>query len=769
MNAAPRALSSSRLAKDTLRRKLHVRHIVFVFVVVLIGCRSYEAAPGRVGSRPAGPAPAARLVHLGAGKLHACAVEHDGRVVCWGDNRQGQVGDGTYVSRAKPTPVRGMPRAAEVALGDAFSCGRRGGEVMCWGANTFGQLGVGGRGERTGAVPVHGLGDAVEIAAGAEHACARRANGTVACWGRNHRGQLGDGTLVDRMRPVDVVGLHDVAQLAAGDHYTCARQRSGAVLCWGENTDEQLGAPRSPALAGMKPIQVPTGWSHGPQTEEAWVATVPVANLVVRDARTIAIGDRVGCAIRTSGALVCWGHNIFGQLATPDDTVTQRELTAVAGAVEVAVGGTEACARFADGSVQCWGMVVAREPHQTSSRRRGPEPIALPAPAVALAMGDQFACASLATGGAACWGDNALDQLGTGRFVNEELGTIKGVEGATAVSASFVHACALRAGRVLCWEPQDPVGHADPPYAVAGITDAVQLSSGVRHDCAVLASRQVVCWGDPFVGALGDGSKSPSQKPVRAVGVTDAVQVAAGGAHTCARLSTGKVMCWGENDHDLLGIGRRDSMQLVPAEVQGLRDAVELAVGMSSTCARRATGAVACWGSNDSGVLGDGTKTDRGTPKDVPGLTRIEEITLGSRHACARTRGRVLCWGANEEGQLGDGTTIERRRPVAVVGIDDAIAISADGEEHTCALRASGQVLCWGANNVFQLGMGSGPSRSTPQDIAGLADATAISAGGDESCAIRKDRSVVCWSRRVPQDQRGFEYSAVPLRVAFER
>jgi alpha-tubulin suppressor-like RCC1 family protein len=352
--------------------------------------------------------------------------------------------------------------------------------------------------------------------------------------------------------------------------------------------------------------------------------------------------------------------------------------------------------------------------------------------------------------------------------VNAELGAIKGVEGATQITAGFNHMCALRAGRVLCWPPQDPVGHVEPPVAVAGLTDAVQISSGTHHTCAVLASKRIVCWGDPYVGALGNGSESPSDRPVPAKGITDAVEVAAGSGHTCARLSTGKIMCWGDNVRGALGTGGRGDKQLVPAEVQGIGDAVELAVGVAATCVRRATGAVACWGSNDRGVLGDATKLVRGTPQDVLGLADIEEITVGSSHACARTRGRVLCWGANRDGQLGDGTTIQRRRPVAVLGLADAIAISAEGQDHTCALRATGQVLCWGANNVFQLGHGSGPSRSRPQDVAGLDHAIAIAVGGDENCALRGDRTVICWSRLVPQDQRGFEFSASPLRVAFD-
>jgi len=98
-------------------------------------------------------------------------------------------------------------------------------------------------------------------------------------------------------------------------------------------------------------------------------------------------------------------------------------------------------------------------------------------------------------------------------------------------------------------------------------------------------------------------------------------------------------------------------------------DAVELATGYAHTCARRASGAVACWGNNYGGQLGDGTTTDRSTPAAVSGLTDAVELATGGFHTCARrASGAVACWGLNYSGQLGDGTTTDRSTPVPVTG-----------------------------------------------------------------------------------------------------
>ena len=83
-------------------------------------------------------------------------------------------------------------------------------------------------------------------------------------------------------------------------------------------------------------------------------------------------------------------------------------------------------------------------------------------------------------------------------------------------------------------------------------------------------------------------------------------------------------------------------------------------------------------------------------------------------HTCAlRGTGEVVCWGYNDAGQLGDGTTVDRAAPVAVKGISGAAQVAA-GEEFTCARLATGGVKCWGSDTNGQLGNGSMSDFHTP-------------------------------------------------------
>lgn len=145
------------------------------------------------------------------------------------------------------------------------------------------------------------------------------------------------------------------------------------------------------------------------------------------------------------------------------------------------------------------------------------------------------------------------------------------------------------------------------------------------------------------------------------------------------------------------------------------------------------------------------TPTVEASPPDPP-LSPTPQLALGAAFSCMlRASGEVLCWGSNRFAQLGDPSLeadlrSRRAEPKKVVGLADAVAIAA-GSWHACALRADRTVVCWGHGGFGQLGVGAKSDSTTPTAVASLGGARAIAAGEAHSCAIKGDGSVVCWGR----------------------
>jgi alpha-tubulin suppressor-like RCC1 family protein len=223
---------------------------------------------------------------------------------------------------------------------------------------------------------------------------------------------------------------------------------------------------------------------------------------------------------------------------------------------------------------------------------------------------------------------------------------------------------------------------------------------------------------------------------------------AAAGFSAASDSVRGRVYCWGSNESGQLGDGTEIS-QGTPVEVEGLPTGIRMiTAGGRHTCALSVAGAVTCWGANDVGQLGDGTDLKKSTPVDVRGLVNgVQAMAAGGYHTCALTTvGGVKCWGGNDSGQLGNGTEINANTPVDVVGLTSGVKAIEAGGHHTCALLTSGMVQCWGDNEDGQLGDGTERDQNTPVEVRGLSrNVQAIAAGGFHTCALTVEGGVLCW------------------------
>jgi len=350
-----------------------------------------------------------------------------------------------------------------------------------------------------------------------------------------------------------------------------------------------------------------------------------------------------------------------------------------------------------------------------------------------------------------CGGDDTSNDAGTGG------GGVTGDGRGVRVSAMFTTACARKSdGAVVCWGRNNGEQLGDStttdrssPGAVPNVGAAVDVAVGGFHACAALQTGAVKCWGTNRNGQLGFGMEMT--QPMGAVDVsslTDAIAVTAGNAHSCALRRSGQASCWGGNDQGQVGDGSAAGIRAFPSTVTGMTvitDLIALDAGNNHTCALRDNGGVVCWGAGSQGQLGNGQSMGAIQSVPVMGLADAVHLSAGGNHACAvRQGGTVVCWGSNSVGQLGDGSTTNRNAPVPVMGITDAARVAC-GNQHTCVARRSGAVVCFGGNMTGQLGDGSTADRNTPVVAMGATNVVGLAAGGDFTCAVRGDGSVVCW------------------------
>jgi hypothetical protein len=298
------------------------------------------------------------------------------------------------------------------------------------------------------------------------------------------------------------------------------------------------------------------------------------------------------------------------------------------------------------------------------------------------------------------------------------------------------------------------------PSAGAVTTSGVGnvVAGGAGYGCALRADGQVACWGQ--IGSVD------SPTPVVYPGLSGVRQIAAASGTVCAVVSNNRVWCFGDNSLGQLGIGTMAASSNTPVQTTALVDAVRITGGANHFCVVRVNAAVRCWGANSSGEIGNNsTSTAVRQPVNVSGLTQVAQVSAGASHTCARkTSGQVVCWGANDHGQLGIGTTSAYvLTPQALTSMTNATAL-ASGSATTCALTTTTGPQCWGSGAQGALGNGGTADSSTPVPVSGgLSGLTSIGASATGACVATSGGAVSCWG--TPSGDGSGDAALTPVTV----
>lgn len=209
----------------------------------------------------------------------------------------------------------------------------------------------------------------------------------------------------------------------------------------------------------------------------------------------------------------------------------------------------------------------------------------------------------------------------------------------------------------------------------------------------------------------------------------------------CVVTDTGAVRCWGRNDTAQLGVEPATrTFAAAPVTVPGIAAAVDVAIGYGMVCAVHDDGTVSCWGETSADGDGDPTVPYHADPVSPTGLTGVRALEISYRRACAvRDGGALSCWGDGANWLTGAGST-----PGAIALTDVTDVSLEDGQG--CAV-AGGEVWCWGGRLAGWLGDGVEDTTYSfdPVQVVGVTGAVAVLVANRAACAALGDGTVMCW------------------------
>lgn len=291
---------------------------------------------------------------VSSGGYHSLALKNDGTVWAWGNNLHGQLGNGTIVDNSTPAIVPSLSNVKKiVAGGNAFSMAlKNDGTLWAWGNNEDGQLGDGSITNKL--TPVQIISNVIDIAAGHNHTIVLKSDSTIWVWGNNSYGQLGINSTINSIIPIQVIGFNNIRSIAAGSMYSFAIKNNGDVYSWGENSYGQLGLGDTTkrivptqinSISNVIKIKGGNGhtlaitadsilWAWGNKvygqlgdgttssTSTCWCEKNPIQITAMTGATQIEAGSASSFASKSDGILWAWGANYNGELG--DGTYAEK-------------------------------------------------------------------------------------------------------------------------------------------------------------------------------------------------------------------------------------------------------------------------------------------------------------------------------------------------------------------------------------------------------------------------------------------------------------
>ena len=746
------------------------------------------------------------ITHISAGESHSLARKSNGTLWAWGNNEYGQLGYPTNNNSYSNLPhqvlasdgVNNLMNVVDIAAGYAHSLALiNNGTIKAWGNNDDGQLGDGS--ETSTMIPTNVkqstniLENVVDISAGATHSLARLKDGQMLAWGGNNDGQLGNNGK-KAILPAYVLDSNAETSLQLGEQYCWVQvnedQLPDTISFVLRDTDGQeitlsatssneslipannfefnhnnqpikLSVPSEEGINVLFSFQTIANQSGSGQisiivTDSLGASDTARLNIMVlptndppmisnienvdidEDASSNLIpftvldvdGDALSVTAQSLNTLLIPNENLFLSGNSSHRTIQITPNPNQYGAADIIVSVSDAsgltsqthfyanvkpindlpdmrvwpgvrqtvCGFFHnialkdDWTVWAWGYNGAGQlgdgtdtPHNLPIQVKGPNGLGWLTDIIAVAAGNQHSVALTGDGHVLTWGGNSFGQLGNASFESS-------------------------------YAPIYALDDEDMPLA-----DVIAIASGTNHVLVLTEENELWAWGKNENGQLANNNPTSFNRPIRITGLPSnrIVQIVAGDAHSMVLLDNGEIWSWGDNAFGQLGIGNIVSSinptRVIQDNGDPLTNIVSVAAGSFHSLALSNDGYIWAFGSNQDGQLGNGTTADLSKPAKVQhpengqALSEIVYIAAGSSHSLAlQNSGDIWAWGDNKYGQLGIGTVKNQNLPQKTncsdIPKNQILTIDA-GKQHT--VLHAGLVWAWGANYSLQLGTGT--------------------------------------------------------------
>jgi len=773
------------------------------------------------------------LISMDSGSSHTCAVDNDGILICWGANDKGQLGLGNTSASELPTlvPFDEEITILSVSAGDEHTCATTSnGEVYCWGSGSDKQLGESYEFDDT-VIISEPFADTSGVPDGIVDLSLDWDEDITNPWVQDDTTDI-DGSTYSLKSP-------DIMSPSSTSSFSTTVDTFGGNISFSYKTSTDPSDKLQFLIDGVLMgewsglsnswTQNTTSFGTGVHTF-MWVYNKDANNIGGLD--TVWIDD---IEIQTSKALISGQDS-----STPKKIIIESSVGFVD---SITAGKRHNCITNSEDKAYCWGynggpssMTLGNSStvstHSSSLLKvdhEGVGGIGLTKPDYsfkALSAGEDITCS---LGGALdevrCWGlgvDGTVMLGSASPSINgTELGDLKDESSdlITSISVGHRHACAIVEVSIKCWgeevdgalgDGSSATSSTNIPVTVSGMPidyTPVEVSVNGHHSCALFVSNtdsshyRVMCWGQQENGRLGnldaaqDAVTEPSgtwvsessgilvttfETPDISKTFYRVEEIAAGTSFYCARSIQGLVKCWGQNWEGQLGIGNTSQYGDEVNETGGFlpfvnlgtnKTAKQIVAGAAHVCALLNTDEVVCWGNNaQSQVSTQSTNYNIGDNLNEMGdslvpinfgttNSNIVKLSAGHSHNCALFEdGDVKCWGANNVGQLGKGNAASTG--TANVAVDFGNGIKAvdisNGYDHSCAVLENGLMKCWGDNKHGELGIGKTTSTIGTSSLGSNSDFRFIDLGSDKgvvnilagqamSCALATDGEVYCW------------------------